>query len=534
MARLSRNEIARLQLAAIVDSSEVAIICTSLDGTIETWNPGAERIYGYQADEAIGKPISLLLPADRPSELPAILGRLQRGERVPTFETPHLRKDGTRFDASISVSPIKDASGQMVGAASLIRDVSERKRLERELKRRLDELREVDRRKDEFLAMLAHELRNPLAPLRSALEILEMGVADSNMVDWAREMMNRQVDYLVRLVDGLLDVSRLMQGRIELQREPVELATVVARSIELAQPLIDSRGHKFNVRVPSEPIWLEADPMRLTQVIANVLNNAAKYTRSPGEISLVARRNGDQAVVRITDNGMGIAPDMLPRIFDLFVQGNPSAARTDGGLGIGLTLVRRIVELHGGVVTAASRGEGHGSEFEIRLPVMQRKEIPQSHKIPEPEAARPVLPIGRQRVLVVEDNVYAAKSFATLLRLDGHEVQIANDGLAALEMAQAFHPSVLLLDIGLPGIDGYEVARRLRAMPEFAHVQMIAMTGYGQAEDRRRSKEAGIDHHLVKPVKIDFVRSLLAGIDGTPSPHSSTSDSPRFEPPLAV
>ncbi len=531
MAEPPHTEIARSQLAAIVESSEVGIICSKIpDGTIETWNPGAEQIFGHLASEIIGKPISLLVPAEKQTELRQVMAQLQRGERVPTYETLRLRKNGTRFDAAINVSAVKNASGQVVGAAAIVRDISDRVKLERELQRRLDELREVDRRKDEFLAMLAHELRNPLAPLRSALEILEMGVADSNMLEWAREMMNRQVDHLVRLVDGLLDISRLMQGRIELQREPVELATVIARAVEIAQPLIDSSGHKFSSRVQSQPIWLDADPLRLAQAIANLLLNAAKYTKAPGKIALTARREGEQASVRIVDNGVGISDVMLPRIFDLFYQGNPSSARTEGGLGIGLTLVRRLMELHGGTVSATSHGDARGSEFEIRLPTLVRKADA------EPVAtvpSRPPLPIGHHRVLVVEDNVYAAKSFATLLRLDGHEVQIANDGLAGVETARTFHPSVLLLDIGLPGIDGYEVARRLRASPDFAHVQIIAMTGYGQLEDRRRSREVGIDHHLVKPVKIDVVRSLLTGVGGSAGPPSSP-DAARLDPPLPV
>ncbi|HEV2970200.1 MAG TPA: PAS domain S-box protein [Pirellulales bacterium] len=509
MAEQRRGDVAQSRLTAIVESQEVAIISKSLDGTIQTWNPGAERIYGYTAEEAIGHSIAMLIPPESANELPRIIERLKRGEIVRTYETIRVRKDGSRFDASISVVPVKGEQGEVVGAAAIARDISDRKQLERELQNRLHDLREVDRRKDEFLAMLAHELRNPLAPLQSALEILAAGVADSNMIEWAREVMERQVDQLVRLVDGLLDVSRIMQGRIELHKEPAELANLVARAVETAQPLIDSRGHKLTVVVPPQTIWVEADVLRLVQVLTNLLNNAAKYTKTQGQIRLTAGQDGNEAVVRISDNGIGIPADMLPRVFDLFVQANPTVARSEGGLGIGLTLVRRIVELHGGRVSATSSGADQGSEFEVRLPAMVRNQA--AARVPE-QAAVDVShqPIGRHRVLVVEDNLYAAKSFAALVRLDGHEVQIAHDGPAALEMATAFHPDVILLDIGLPGIDGYEVARQLRAQPEFARTKIIAMTGYGQPEDRRRSKEAGINHHLVKPVKIDFVRALLA------------------------
>jgi PAS domain S-box-containing protein len=524
-----RGQLAQLQLAAILDSQEVAIISKSLDGVIQSWNPGAERIYGYTAQEAVGQSLAIIIPPESRNELAEIVERLTRGESVRTYESVRVRKDGSRFDASISVAPIRDEHEQIVGAVAIARDVSDRKRLERELQTRLAELGEVDRRKDEFLAMLAHELRNPLAPLQSALEILEMGVADSNMLDWAREVMERQVDHIVRLVDGLLDVSRMMQGRIELHKQQVDLSGIVARAVEMAQPLIDSRGHKLTVSVAPGPIWIEADAVRLVQVITNLLNNAAKYSPTPGPIWLTARREGTDAIVRIRDEGMGIPADMLSTIFELFVQSNRTMARSEGGLGIGLTLVRRIVELHGGSVRASSAGAGKGSEFEVRLPVLVRKETPKPAAGPE-ETQAATRPIDRHRVLVVEDNVYAAKSFATLLRLDGHEVQIAHDGPMALQMAQSFQPEVILLDIGLPGIDGYEVARRLRQREEFRATRIIAMTGYGQPEDRRRSKEAGIDDHLVKPVKIDVVRSLLAedgsrelGIAPSPSLRGVTS-----------
>jgi PAS domain S-box-containing protein len=529
MAEHERGEFARSRLTALMESPEVAIISKSLDGIIESWNPGAERMYGYTADEAIGQCISLLIPPESPNELPAIIERLQRGETVRTYETVRVRKDGSRFDASISVAPIKDDHGRMAGALAIARDVSDRKRLERELQSRIAELSEIGRRKDEFLAMLAHELRNPLAPLQSALEILSMGVADSNMIEWAREVMGRQVDQLSGLVDGLLDVSRMMQGRIELHKEPAELATIITRAVEMAQPLIDSRGHKLTVVVPPQPIWIEADVLRLVQVLTNLLNNAAKYTKTPGQISLQARQVHGEAIVRIADTGLGIPADMLDKVFDIFVQVNPTIARSEGGLGIGLTLVRRLVELHGGRVRASSLGPDKGSEFEIRLPTLIRK-APAAPASAEPAAAeesRPAQAIGRHRVLVVEDNVYAAKSFATLLRLDGHEVQVVHDGSEALEMSVAFRPDVILLDIGLPGIDGYEVARRLRAQPEFNDTQIIAMTGYGQPEDRRRSREAGIDHHLVKPVKIDFVRALLARADSPTGPISHSVSSTR-------
>jgi signal transduction histidine kinase/integral membrane sensor domain MASE1/ActR/RegA family two-component response regulator len=363
-----------------------------------------------------------------------------------------------------------------------------------ERKRAEEALMEADRRKDEFLAMLAHELRNPLAPVRNALHVLRSPAADADAAARARGVLERQVQHLTRLVDDLLDVSRVMRGRIELHKEPLDLGAAVARAVETVQPLMDARGHELTVELPAEPVPLEADLVRLAQVFANLLHNAAKYTEPGGDIRLSAAREDAGVVVRVRDNGVGIAADLLPHVFELFVQADRSIARSHGGLGIGLTVVRRLVEMHGGSVTAHSDGPDRGSEFVVRLPVS-------AATLPPPgKSGGPGGPAPARRVLVVDDNADAADSLAQLLRLAGHEVRVAYDGPAALEAARTYRPDAVLLDIGLPGMSGYEVAKLLRTQPGPRPTLLVAVTGYGRQEDRRRSREAGFDVHLTKPV----------------------------------
>jgi len=372
--------------------------------------------------------------------------------------------------------------------------------------RLVSELRETDRRKDEFLATLAHELRNPLAPVRNGLQILRLAGHNPQAQEQARAMMDRQVAQMVRLIDDLLDLSRITRGRIELRRERVELAAVVHSALEISRPPIDASGHQLAVTVPPEPLPVEVDPTRLAQVLSNLLNNAAKYTPEGGRIWLTAGQEGDAAVLRVRDDGIGIPAAMLPHIFEMFTQ----AERGRGGLGIGLTLVRRLVELHGGSVEAHSGGPGQGSEFVVRLPLPTRvppAPLPAAPATGAPSAA------GR-RILIVDDNQDSADSLATLLQMLGNVTATAYDGSAGLKLAQEMRPDLVLLDIGMPGLDGYEVARRLRQQPEFQNVTLCAMTGWGQEEDRRKSRAAGFDHHLVKPVDLTALQPLL---DGAPA-----------------
>jgi CheY-like chemotaxis protein/two-component sensor histidine kinase len=360
-------------------------------------------------------------------------------------------------------------------------DVTDRKRAE-------EALREADRKKDEFLATLAHELRNPLAPLRNAVQILKMPSVDAATVERSRDMMDRQVQHLVRLVDDLLDVSRVMRGKIELRKERIELVSVVARAIETVQPLIEAQAHDLTVRLPDDSLPLEADAVRLAQVVGNLLTNAAKYTEPNGWIWLTAEREGGGVVLRVRDTGIGIAPDMLPRIFELFVQVDHASTKAQGGLGIGLTLVKNLVAMHNGTVEARSKGLGKGSEFIVRLPLSAQALDQDAGRETGPQAHEPPSPSG-QRLLVVDDNQDAADSLAMLLRLQGHEVRVAHSGSAALDITKGYTPDVVFLDIGMPGMDGYEVARRLRQQPGWEKVVLAALTGWGQQEDRRRSAE---------------------------------------------
>jgi signal transduction histidine kinase/CheY-like chemotaxis protein len=380
--------------------------------------------------------------------------------------------------------------------------------------RLLEELRTADRRKDEFLAMLAHELRNPLAPIRNALEIVRLrGRERRRDLRQSWDMIERQVEHLSRLVDDLLDVSRITSGTIRLEKQRVELSEVVRRAVETSRPLIEGRRHRLEVTLPPRPLFMHGDLTRLAQVFLNLLNNAAKYTAEGGRISLtVETRGGSQeapaeAVLRVRDTGMGIPPEVLPRVFDLFTQADRSLDRAPGGLGVGLTLVRRLVEMHGGSVQAFSEGSGKGSEFVVRFPLSWSA-------APAPARQRngSLQTVQRRRILVVDDNRDSAQSLAILLRLLGNEVATAHDGPTALQAAEQFRPEVALLDIGLPGMDGYELARRLRALPQLRQLRLAALTGYGSAEDRRRSQEAGFDEHLVKPVEMETLHALLADL----------------------
>jgi PAS domain S-box-containing protein len=668
---------ARLHLAAIVESSDDAIISKTLDGIITSWNRAAERLYGYTAAEAVGKPLSIIAPPDQPDELPELMKRLQNGEQIEHHETVRVRKDGSRVDVSLAISPIKNAEGKIIGASKIARDITARKRneaslrflaeaskvlgeildvnstlqrvarlavpyfadwcavdlledetslrrvavahvdpakvaLARDLQRRYppdpgarlgvwnivrtgqselaselpdslleqtvhdpemlgvirelglksymgvplilrgktigvltfvaaesghrydaaelrlaedlahraaiaidnarlySELRDADRRKDEFLAMLAHELRNPLAPIRNALQVMKMAGASGRDFDRARQITERQLQHMVRLVDDLLDVSRIMRGRIELRKETVDLAQVIAHAVETAHPILDSQGQELILSIPPGPLWLEADPTRLAQVISNLLHNAAKFSERPRRVWLSAELAGDdkgrpEAVLRVKDEGAGIAPQLLPHLFDLFVQGDRSPERAQGGLGIGLTVVRKVIELHGGTVTAHSEGSGKGSEFVVRLPVDEQAARGEKARPAEASAGATT----SRRVLVVDDNVDAAESIVMLASMWGHNVRAVHTGPEALQAAREYKPEVIILDIGLPGMNGYEVARHLRQQPEFRRTLLVAVTGYGQESDRRHSFDAGFDHHLTKPVVPETLRALI-------------------------
>ena len=384
-------------------------------------------------------------------------------------------------------------------------------------------LREADRRKDEFLAILAHELRNPLAPLRNALEALRLKPHDREAAAWARAVMERQVAQMVRLIDDLLDLSRVSRGRIELRHERSDLASLVNGALEICGAAIKAGGHKLTLDLPAEALPLSVDPTRIVQVICNLISNAAKYTPPGGRITVSARRQDGALEFSVRDTGIGIPQDMLQKVFDMFTQVTQSVERSQGGLGIGLTLVKRLVELHGGTVEARSAGPGRGSEFVVRLP--EHPEAAMTTRVAAlPEAATPAA--GR-RILVADDNRDAADSLAFMLRLAGHEVRIAYDGQQAIDMAEAFRPALALIDIGMPRLNGYETARRLRAKPYGETMLLIALTGWGQADDRNRSLAAGFDHHMVKPVDPSMLERLLAAPAKKKGPACRGEDGPR-------
>jgi signal transduction histidine kinase/CheY-like chemotaxis protein len=399
--------------------------------------------------------------------------------------------EATRFELQTSTTELAAANEQLRSAND-------------DLQRRVHELQQAelaDRHKNEFLAMLAHELRTPLAPILSAVQILGRQAGDNAMVQRAREVVERQALHQARLLDDLLDISRITRGKIELRRRKVDLGVAVGEVVEAMRPLINAKAQSVSLTLPEEPLFVDTDPTRLNQVLTNLLNNAAKYTHAGGRIAVTCRRDGEQAVVVVRDNGVGIPREMLTRIFDLFAQAEPLTARTQGGLGIGLTLVKSLVEMHGGTVMARSRGRGTGSEFEVRLPAVA---APAGDALRATDAAPP----HARRVLIIEDNVDTRETLRRVLELDGHEVQEAADGAQGIEIALATRPEVVIVDIGLPHVDGYQVARRLRASLGGAPL-LIAVTGYGQAEDRRMSRDAGFDVHLVKPVAPEQLAAAL-------------------------
>jgi PAS domain S-box-containing protein len=673
-------------LAAIVESSDDAIVSKTLDGRIRSWNAGAMRLFGYTPEEVIGKAITIIIPPELHEEEHRILEKLQRGERIDHFETTRVTKDGRRIPISLSVSPVRDSRGTVIGASKVARDISERKRAEQAVReserllsveadelvklnesslrlwrsrtlqeglevmlaaviellgadkgnvqllegsgqdgvlriaaqrgfqqdflehfrevsadddcacgralrsgqriiiedveadaslralaraadyravvttplvggdgtplgmlsahfrsvhrpgerelRRVDlymlqasdfiqrcgmeqalrqnqqALREADRRKDEFLALLAHELRNPLAPIRYALATSRKAGRTLEQQKRAEEVIERQVAHMSRLLDDLLDVSRITHGTLELKKSPTELTLVLGAAIEAARPILDSKHHTLSLDLPKQTVRLEADPVRLAQVFSNLLINAAKYTDAGGSIELRATREGSAVVVTVRDNGIGISADMMPRLFTLFSQAHTALGRSEGGLGVGLALARGLVSLHGGRVEARSEGPGRGSEFIVRLPLgVAAWEVSQVELSADGAATDAGL-----KILVVDDSLDAADTCATVLELSGHEVQTAYSGRRALELARTFLPHALLLDIGLPDVNGYELARTIRAAPWAEGMVLIAVTGWGQDEDRRRALEAGFDHHLTKPIAAETLESLLQSL----------------------
>jgi PAS domain S-box-containing protein len=642
-ARASQRTKARL--AAIVETSEDAIFTKDVAGTIQSWNAGAQRLFGYPADEIVGRSIKVLVPPDRLDEEAEILDRLRKGQLTDRLETVRVAKDGRRVPVSVTVAAMRDADGRVVGASKIVRDmtaavaaleaiarekdllattlasigdgvivtdaagrvtfvnavaialtgwsqedaagrplaevfrvvnedtrrdvenpalramrdgvvvglanhsllvsrggderpiddsaapirdargrvagsvlvfrdVTARRRNERELRESREKLQAqaeqllvADRRKNEFLATLAHELRNPLAPIKNSVAVMQMKAPSNGQFAEALDVVGRQVRVMARLLDDLLDVNRIGRDKLVLRRQLVELSAVVSSAVETARPYVESRRHALSIELPSEPVVLDADPVRLAQVFANLLNNAAKYMDPGGRIWLKAVRQGDRVAVSVGDGGIGIPADALPTLFEMFSQHPLAFERSQGGVGIGLSLAKGLVELHGGTIEAKSDGPGTGSEFTVRLPVARGAAALPSR--PDPAKSRSSV---ARRILVVDDLADCADSLATLLRELGHIVHTAYDGERAVETAESLRPEVVIVDLGMPGVNGYEICRRLRAEPWGGEMLIVALTGWGQGEDRWRSDQAGFDHHLLKPVDVPELVVVLADV----------------------
>jgi PAS domain S-box-containing protein len=493
-----QGEEVRSRLAAVVNSSDDAIITKTLDGIITTWNPSAVRMFGYTPGEVIGRPITILIPDDHKDEEPQILLRLHRGEHIHHYETVRRRKDGSIFHVSLSVSPIKDVTGRIVGAAKIARDITQRK---------LDEeaLREANRRKDEFLATLAHELRNPLAPIRQAAALAGTEGASEEQKRWGYQVIERQVRHMSALLDDLLDIARITRGAFDLRPVRTSIGEVMEAAIETARPAMELRHHVLHVEAPQREAQLQGDPLRLAQILANLLLNAAKYTDTGGTITLRATADAQTVEFAVRDTGVGIPAEALPQLFAMFTQVKSSRARSDGGLGIGLALARGLAELHGGTIEARSEGPGRGSEFTVRIPRNLRAAEGSA------PAAQPASREAQPRtVLIADDNEDAAQTLALLLQISGHHVVVAHDGEQAVARYEETRPQFALLDIGMPGLDGYEVARRLRATAGDAPLTLVAATGWGQDADKAKARAAGFDLHLTKPIDPDRILALLA------------------------
>jgi PAS domain S-box-containing protein len=499
-ARLAAEERFRRLVESVKD---YAIFILDPAGHVATWNAGAERIKGYAAGEIIGSHFSRFYPEEDVRSGKCEM-ELEVAAREGRFEDEgwRVRKDGTWFWANVVISAIRDDEARLVGFSKVTRDLTERKRSEEERGARLA-AEEANRAKDEFLAMLGHELRNPLAPIVTALQLIKLRANEKSMRE--HQIIERQVAQMTRLVDDLLDVSRIARGKLELKREPIDIRDTLAKAIEIASPAFERKAQHFEVKTPGHPLVLDGDRARLVQVFANLLNNAAKYTERGGHIFVLVRQLKREILVEVRDDGTGIDPALLPRIFELFVQGTQDAARAEGGLGLGLTLVKQIVQLHGGEVEARSNGRGLGSSFTVRLPAAQEANVTDADELP---ALAPDPSPGARRILVVDDNDDARTLLADLLVALGHEVRAASDGPEALAVLEDLRPEVAILDIGLPGMDGFELASRIREA-RGGELQLIALSGYGQPKDRARAEQAGFDAHLVKPVDMNRLLELV-------------------------
>jgi PAS domain S-box-containing protein len=500
-------ELQNRKLAAIVEASCDLIGTTSPEGKVDYLNPAFRSQLGYGKE----------LPADRfqiSTFHPESMYREIIEEGIPCAikegawqgDTVLLRQDGSELEVSQSIlAPKNPQTGEVEFLATICRDITDRKRLEQEIRDRNDALEKADRRKTEFLAMLAHELRNPLTPMLMVAQLLKDGRLDQAQQDWSFNVIERQTKHLAKLVDDLLDVSRISEGKINLDLKRVDLNGLLEEAIEMCRPHIEAAHHQLSVHLPPEPVSVEGDPVRLVQVVSNLLNNAAKFTPPNRQLWLTLEKGHDQAVITVGDNGMGIDPSRMEHVFGLFDQVEHSTNTNNGGLGIGLYLSRTLLQMQGGTIEATSQGPDKGCEFVVRLPLVQAAQNPAQSADTGREQAK----VASMKILVADDNVDGANSLRLLFQHNGHQVRMAHDGRAALEQAKDFQPELILLDIGMPGMDGYEVCRQIRSQDWGQKITLVALTGWGQSTDKQQAYEAGFDHHLTKPVKIGELEALL-------------------------
>jgi PAS domain S-box-containing protein len=510
----------RVTLSSISD----AVITTDIRGNVTFLNPVAEAMTGWSSGEARGLPLERVFNIVNQHTRQRVENPVEKVLREGlivglTNQTALLARDGGEVAIENCAAPIRDSNGEVSGAVMVFHDVTARRRVEADSERLYKAaqieianresaeaaLRDADRRKDEFLATLAHELRNPLAPIRQAALISKALGATEAQKRWSHDVIARQVQHMSLLLDDLLDISRVTRGRLALRMQPTDLASVIEAAVETARPAIDGKRHVLSVEMPTEPVRFTADPLRVAQVLSNLLTNAAKYTDPEGQIRLTAGCESDDVVIRVADTGIGISAAALPRVFNMFSQVHSTTDRSEGGLGIGLALARGLIDLHEGKLEASSAGLGCGSEFTVRLPRRAVTEAPHG----ESNAAATSDMIRHRRILIADDNRDSAETLAALLRMDGHEVTAVHDGPVALSAFVELKPQVALLDIGMPGLTGYEVARKMRQLASGASLTLIAITGWGQDVDKARAVAAGFDHHLTKPVDPRRLAELL-------------------------
>lgn len=500
--------------AVTAEVKDYAIFRIDPQGRALTWNQGVARIFGFEEADFLNHDILELIftpedvrSGDAQRELDTAAAKGNAGD-----DRWMRRRNGERFFANGVTTALKNDRGDLIGFTKVMRDVTEQRQMQNQIEYQAERLADESRRKDEFLAMLSHELRNPLASIVNATQLLRLQQDRNPIQVQAQAVIDRQVAQLAHLVDDLLEVSRISTGRIHLSSERVDLRGTILSAIETIQPQANRKEHSLVESLPEEPVWVEGDPLRLEQVVVNLLNNAVKYTDASGHIGVTLQREGNEALLRVRDDGVGIAPEMLPRIFDLFTQADESLDRAQGGLGIGLALVKSLVTLHRGRVEAQST-LGEGSEFTIALPLLQSQE---PHPIQS--AAEAITSDHALKVLVVDDNKDAADTVSMLLQALGHDVRLAHDGKVALKTALDYRPDVILLDIGLPGADGFQVATWIRQEPALKDVLLIALTGYGRESDRQRSRDVGFNYHLVKPIDFSKIESLLSAATNADAP----------------